>query len=436
MIAWLNAPALWGVAAALGAIAVHLLFRERARRVPFPSLRFVQPSFTSAVRMRRPTDAALLAVRVAVLTAAALALAQPLLTTGARTRAWDARVARAIVVDTSDSMRALRAAAAEAARAQAVGTVASVRIDSDDLGRGMQEAVTWLASAPPARREIAVVSDFQQGTLDASDRESVPEGIGLRFLEVGSLPDERTFAGAPLLDGDEGAVKVPRVRFDGGATSVEFRRGPDAGPGLEILGPSGSADAVRALRGIVAAAGTPAPLAAEPIALVLRGGTLPAPAQPVTRAWMLRSVWSMRENDELLATGEPPAAEDADGTWMPILRNGQGQAIVRAAASGERLVIDVAAGPTDFLAAATLRAVLLVAPRAEALRDQEVLSVPHERLVTWTREARAPSESADTWRHAGSDARWAWALVLLMLAIEAVVRRQRSREREVRADAA
>ena len=436
MIAWLNAPALWGVAAALGAIAVHLLFRQRARRVPFPSLRFVQPSFTSAVRLRRPTDAALLALRVAVLVAAALALAQPLLTTGARVRAWDARVARAIVVDTSDSMRTLRAAAAETARAQEVGTVASVRIDSRDLGRGIQEAVTWLASAPPARREIAVVSDFQQGTLDASDRESVPDGIGLRFLQIGSLPDERTFAGVPLLDGDEGAVMVPRVRLDGGATSVEFRRGPDAGHGLEILGPAGSADAVRALRGIVAAAGAPAPPAAEAIALVLRGGTVPAPAQPVTRAWMLRSVWTMRENHELLAIGEPPPAEGADGTWIPVLRDRRGQALVRAAASGERLVIEVAAGPTDLLAAAALRAILLAAPRADGPVDQEILSVPHERLALWTREPRAPSQSADTWRHAGSDGRFAWALVLVMLAIEAVVRRQRSREREVRADAA
>ncbi len=433
MMAWLDAPALWGLAAALGALLVHLLFRQRATRVPFPSLRFVHPSFTSAVRVRRPTDPGLLALRGAILIVAALALAQPLLVTASRSRSWDGRIARAIVVDASDSMRGARDAAAEAARAQVPGAMASRQFDADQLGRGVREAVAWLATAPPARREIVVISDFQQGALSSTDIGAVPEAIGVRFLPVGALPAARDATGAGLLDEEQ--VAIQRVRLEGDTTAVDVRRTGGPAAGLEIVGPPGSDAELGALRRTVSAAGTPAPLAAEPIVLVLQGGGLPASVQAVSRAWMRRSLQVMRADDDLRAIGEP-AAPDPDGPWSGIVQDRNGRTLVRVAAAGDRFVVDVAADPADLLAAAALRAALLAAPAPGVLREQEVLAIPAATLTAWTREAQPAGRSPESWRRAAPDSRWGWGLALVLLATEAMVRRRDTRRSGVRARAA
>ena len=55
MIAWLQPAALIGLLALAGPILIHLLRRQRAPRVLFPSLRFVRPTRTAAVRLRVPS---------------------------------------------------------------------------------------------------------------------------------------------------------------------------------------------------------------------------------------------------------------------------------------------------------------------------------------------------------------------------------------------
>ena len=52
MIGWLNPAALWALPLAAVPVIIHLLRTHHARRVAFPSLRFVPPSRTAAVRMR------------------------------------------------------------------------------------------------------------------------------------------------------------------------------------------------------------------------------------------------------------------------------------------------------------------------------------------------------------------------------------------------
>ena len=107
MIAWLNPFALWGLLGIAGAVAVHLLARQRAPRLSFPTIRFIRAASTAAIRVRPPSDAWLLLIRSAAIAGAALALAQPSFNTAARRHSWDTRIARAIVVDTTDSMRTL-----------------------------------------------------------------------------------------------------------------------------------------------------------------------------------------------------------------------------------------------------------------------------------------------------------------------------------------
>ena len=54
-----------------------------------------------------------------------------------------------------------------------------------DAGTGLPAATAWLASVPAGRREIAIVSDFQQGAIDAGDVARVPPDIGIRCLRAG-----------------------------------------------------------------------------------------------------------------------------------------------------------------------------------------------------------------------------------------------------------
>ena len=125
MIGWLNPSALWALPLAALPVVIHLLRTHQAKRVPFPSLRFVQPSRTAAVRMRLPSDVLLMMVRVAVVALGVGALAGPIVLSETRVAAWNSRTARAVLVDVSDSMRAAdgsgvapEAAAAEAAAAE------------------------------------------------------------------------------------------------------------------------------------------------------------------------------------------------------------------------------------------------------------------------------------------------------------------------------
>ena len=136
MIAWLNPGAWVGLAVLAGPVLVHLLLRHRAARILFPSLRFVRASRTAAVRLRPPSDWLLLALRLATLGLAVVALAQPLLLAPARSAAWNARLARAVVVDASDSMKPLMASAARAADEEARSTTVRFRIEARDLATG------------------------------------------------------------------------------------------------------------------------------------------------------------------------------------------------------------------------------------------------------------------------------------------------------------
>lgn len=178
----LNPAGLTALTALAAPILVHLLLRRRARRVAFPSLRFVRPANAAAVRFRAITDWPLLVVRCAIVAAAALALARPLLVTPARRAAWDARTARAIVVDVTPSAGDPSAVVAE----ERDGPFRSTLIQSDAIDDGIAEAIAWLEAAPPGRREVVVVSDFQLGAIDRLSIERVPRSVGVRFRQTPS----------------------------------------------------------------------------------------------------------------------------------------------------------------------------------------------------------------------------------------------------------
>jgi hypothetical protein len=362
MIAWLNPGALVAIAAAGLPVVVHLLLRTRAARVVVPSVRFISSTRESAIRIRRPSDTVLLLVRMLILVCAALALAAPVVITESRTAGWMNRVIRAIVVDTSASVDP--ASAAEAAAAQSVGAFETARFEGPDIAAAIRRAATWLRVAAPGRQELVLVSDFQHGAVSEAEFAALPSGAGILPVTVGRRP-------AALVEIDGGIVQFGARRYaqeitiDGAATSYRLRE-TQAGSGTDFVkDASGSVDLGRLAR-TVAAAGI----------FVPRGPAALAFTRPGT-----------------LARGS--AALDLD------------------------------TAPDSLETATEVHQLLAARPDLPALGEAEPMATDPAVVKGWYREARAPEASA--WRRVtDSDARWFWLAALVLLAGEALVRRDRS----------
>jgi hypothetical protein len=347
VIAWLNPGAFAALALVAVPILIHLLLRRRAPRVRFPSVRFLAVSDQSAVRMRVPADLWLLLVRVAIVACAALAVARPLLLTSAREAAWAQRTSRAIVVDTSDSVNGAVAAEAAEAEKQAVETVRS--FDAVDLREGVRRAAAWLATSPPARREIVVISDFQRGALTAPDLASLPDDVGVRMVRVTGVELSRRFEGDAVLRGS--AAVIPSVEAGAGATTVTFR---DASvPALRVDAPP---EIAARLTRAVSEAGALAPGERQP-PIRLPAGVQPdsleaaAFVQASLNARRDTAAWAEREPERLSASDvqrwnrapSPPPADawrqgdesDARWFWFAALVLMLGEALLRRARTAE-----------------------------------------------------------------------------------------------------
>ncbi len=175
--------------------------RHRAEPRPFPSLRFVQPTRLASVRRKMISDWPLLVVRMAMLAAAVAALADPLWQSAARRAEWNARQARAIVVDTTPSVTgasdAARVARRSLAQREAASAFRAETFETKELADGIRRAASWLRTAPPARRELVVISDFQLGALDAAMLRDIPSHVGIRFVRTSGAPVTRTADGQP-----------------------------------------------------------------------------------------------------------------------------------------------------------------------------------------------------------------------------------------------
>ena len=133
---WLAPMALLGLGLVAVPIAIHLLVRQQNRRVDYPSLRFLRQSQLAAFRWRTIQDALLLACRVAIVAAAVLALAGPVVQTAARSAAYGNRVARAVVVEPGTS--------AGAAAAESAGAFVSATFTRSQIGDAVADAARWL----------------------------------------------------------------------------------------------------------------------------------------------------------------------------------------------------------------------------------------------------------------------------------------------------
>ncbi len=382
-------PWAWlGLAAVAAPILVHLLARRPARRIPFPTLRFLPATRLAPIRRGRLTDVGLLLIRCGAIVAAVAALAQPFWRATSADRTGQPELARAILMDASWSMSrdavaggtTAAAARREADALRPSATQARV-VESPAMAETLQAAGFWLAQQP-MRRELVLISDFQAGAIEGADLNGIPSDVGIRLIRI----DAR----APVLP--------PRMT-------------ESTPPAVQLLaGPSGQTGAEAARR------------AAE-----ARGA--PARGRPDRAVAVVFPDFDRRS--EMVAAGRP-----VDQPWMfdvvnRVVRGGQAHLYLEgltwsagaAGANELRLFPTAAAGS---LASAAL--VAAAARSASPDPDPAELSaegIDDATLRAWERPAAdgPPIAGRDPNQF---DGRWMWGLALALLAIEAWVRRTRT----------
>lgn len=442
MIGWRDPVALWGLTLLAVPVAIHLLRTQRATRLLFPSVRFVRASRSAAIRLRPPSDVVLMVLRMAAVAAAVCAVAGPVLLTEARTRTWETRIARAVIVHGMAADRsgdALSRKAEEERSAAAYG----LRIDDGDLAGAIRRASAWLLSSPPARREVVVVSELREGSVDPRVAARLPPGVGLRFERVGAGGPSRAVPPEPLL----GVAGAPARRLttvlDGAATVATVETVAPAGAvggtttatgaatdGLRVVVSAGQAPEIASLLRAVSTAGAPAPDPDQPLTVILgnEAGLMPSDPAGVARGWQLDAVLRLRDDRSLDRLGSAEMTPlDAAAPWVAILRNEAGHAVVRAAASGRDLVVHVDASVDSYQAAVIVRAALETRRGPLADAQAEPLTIADDRLHAWARESGPVDRGA--WRNADADARWLWAAALAALAVEQWLRSRVVRRR-------
>ena len=381
-------PWAWlGLAAVAAPVLIHLLARQPARRIPFPTLRFLPATRLAPIRRGRLSDVALLLVRCGVIAAAVAALAQPDWSRGPVILTGQPALARAILVDTSWSLSreagggsAAVEARREAESLRATATTARV-VDSPLPTAALGAATNWLAQQP-MRRELILISDFQTGAIEREDLNAIPDGIGIRLVRI----DEPTPAAASA------------------------QQDPSAPPAIQILaGPAGQSGAEAARRAAEARGAPTRGRRDRTVALVFpdfdRRSELLAAVRPLDQPWMFDVVTRVARGDQ--------AHLYLDGLqWS-----------AGAAGTNElRIFADTTAG--------SLGSAALVAAAARAASpdpdpaELNTATIADATLRTWERPASdvAPVAGRDPDRF---DGRWMWGLALALLAVEAVVRRGR-----------
>ena len=372
-------PWAWiGLVAVAGPIVAHLLARRSARRLPFPTVRFLPAAIQTPVSRDRLTDITLLVVRCLVLVTAAAALALPVWLTADQRRTLGESVVRAIVVDNGVA----NAADPQAARLSAESTVARVA-HADEPARLLGEASTWLAQQP-MRREIVLVSDFPAQALSKADLDRIPAGIGIKLVPVST--SGRSHA------------------------AMEVRDGP-----VLLTGAADRANALAAREAAVAQGAVSTGRKDRPIALVFPGhegrDTLLKSAHDIDQPWMFTVVRAVTQDHIVMAAAREigkPAADIVAPLAAPI--NGE-----------SHLLLVMSVQPASLVSAAVMRtAARAVAPEPAA---DVIATHSAEQLKAWERPAasiapdgsRAPEESRG---------RWLWLAALVLMVIERVMARR------------
>jgi hypothetical protein len=215
-------------------VVIHLLVRRRARRLDFPTLKFLRETPSFKLYPRRLRQPLLLALRAAAIILLVMGLARPLLTfhrrpmpvrfilmdaslsMKARGRAEAAREqARAIVSKLADSERAaIIAFSSEAKTLQEITADHSKLLEAIErfqpsggatrYNAGLGEVAAQRAHEPQAEVEVDIISDFQRAGLEEPLPSDVAAPQRIKAYPVGSETERNAFLS------DESAGKSER----------------------------------------------------------------------------------------------------------------------------------------------------------------------------------------------------------------------------------
>lgn len=211
-----------GAAAAVAAVALHLIMHRLPPVASFPTARFIPPGSARAVRRAmRPDDIPLLALRVAMLLLLAAALARPVLTPERRERA------RVVVLDRSrsiadmaearDSARSvleagdLLVAVDSAARVVPAEADSLARLERLEVRASLSAGIIAATQAAPGLAdradsvEMVIISALQREELDAATMSVRAEWPG-RIRLVRLTPDTGAAVGT---EGGQVAISSP-----------------------------------------------------------------------------------------------------------------------------------------------------------------------------------------------------------------------------------
>ena len=410
---WLNALALVGLAGIVLPVLIHLLARGRAKTYRFPSLRFIDPSQLLPTRRTRVQDPLLLALRCTIVGLAAFALAQPVFLTARRKRAIEQGVARAIVVDTSASMQrstpsgiSALDSSRRAARAMANDAQASIIIETNDPARATSAASSWLTDRRQSG-DLAIISDFQRGQLDSNDVKTIPAEISvtLHRIPVVNAPVVETH----WMAGDR-RISV-RATPRGELTDAEWTTSKESTErsAVTLLDAETNRSAVDATRIAAATAAVPERQdSSRAVSIVFPGyvdrRTTDTTAQAAYAPWMadlLRRI-NARGNDVSKAT-------------------------VTVVGNRRELLLFTDSAPASLASVRIVAAARAAVSAGTALTELEPETLSEREVASLARPARSGTTPRSSDPNGESDARWFWAVVLVLLVIEVPLRRMTPR---------
>jgi hypothetical protein len=398
----------------LGALAlpllIHLLGRGRAVRYRFPTLRFLERSTLLPTRRTHIHDVPLLMLRMAIIAIAVAALAQPLWLDAARRSVRRGAPLRAIILDTSASMlrpavsgeRAIEEARREAKRL-ADESPGSVVLQTDLSRRAVAGAAAWLGRRS-GRAELAIVSDFQIGSIDSATLSGVPPDLGVRLVRVTVAP----LGARETSMLAEGGPVIARSTPTAGGVDVEWRAATGvhwSDPPVLVLSSTAGQRGAAASASAASVVGMRLPFdSAHLVAIVLPlfegRAELLRSTKPLDSLWMFNVVSRLSENPAL-------------GTFGHGVVEGRDRLLLFSAADGGTVAL------ASLVAA--VRTAVSVAP---AVSELEPAVFSDSVLRAW--ERAAPQAGARSFGDAStgvSDARWGWVVVLLLLVLESWMRR-------------
>lgn len=224
-LSFLNSVFLWGLGAAALPIIIHLIKRNRAIKIHFAAMRFLETDPTKKFRSQRLKQLLLLLMRIAAMAILVLAFARPFLNDHESAAFWGTQARAAVIlVDNSYSMAVgdnFKAAIQEAKKllgnfsprdqvtviqfAQKSQIVAQKEMNFDviagqlehllqlsnestDYLQALQTAESILMESALGEKHIYLISDFQKvGWEHLNPHWTIQEGIAVNFVPISSV---------------------------------------------------------------------------------------------------------------------------------------------------------------------------------------------------------------------------------------------------------